>query len=840
MPPGNLAEAPGRAPHLLLAAGMAFLTVYAGSLLFPPPAAPLRPPALDASLMARLFPALPAWWIIARLACLGAGMVLIALSVCVTGDLPSAPAASRRRVAMPVQLLALLLAAAQALAAWWAADLDRHGQLAYVACLALPALVLTLGSRRSPDERPATGGRASIAATAAIICAWGVFRYLHGLHAPRSADLVDTWVAIPYLEWAARPGFNILTDGFLPGLTALHLITVGGGILGTHGLPIEVSWIQALEIGWVGLSAALIAWLARALLGSGRAAPLAAAAFLFAPAVLMMPLAPIPYCVGPLFTAIVLVPLLAVHRDRSVPALAVLGVTAGIACTEFFQVPVAVLALPLCAWTALRRPRLPPLALAIAALSFLAVVLPALGRAADLPGMIFRYAQPAWQWTMIEAAMLGQVTHLVSEITNEFFRLGRLDVPLGALLAPFAIPRTPSRLQGDALFDPLGLVLAAVAVAGCLRGLRGSNRARALILFLGVALGPALLTSTYDRTSLNRLAQLPVAMALLAATGFEILAALAYPLRRGLAAGLAVAAIAAGGTLLFEVVNLRTLPASWLDIAFEAMQRRPPPGGALILEPSIPKRSFMWLYTRQIAAHLGAAPVPVLAYEGPGSLPASAAPPGAVFWSPAHEQLSEVSAGVCRRWPAATLYTFTGAARISEVYAAAPAKAGWKPAMPEARQRAASCAEFASAREGARRRAAVQARTAIDRARELAADGRSGAAVAVLRLAARQVTTEPDLFEATARTLLSLHELSPQKAEEAMRWAQRACELTGYADPVRLRTLAAACAAAGRFEEAARMARQGRDAAAGRGQTALAADLQAQAQQYEQLGSVSQ
>ena len=60
---------------------------------------------------------------------------------------------------------------------------------------------------------------------------------------------------------------------------------------------------------------------------------------------------------------------------------------------------------------------------------------------------------------------------------------------------------------------------------------------------------------------------------------------------------------------------------------------------------------------------------------------------------------------------------------------------------------------------------------------------------------------------------------------EAVRLAERACELTGYRDPLQLGTLANAYAGAGRLNEAFDTARKGREIAVARGQNQMAESL---------------
>jgi Flp pilus assembly protein TadD len=61
---------------------------------------------------------------------------------------------------------------------------------------------------------------------------------------------------------------------------------------------------------------------------------------------------------------------------------------------------------------------------------------------------------------------------------------------------------------------------------------------------------------------------------------------------------------------------------------------------------------------------------------------------------------------------------------------------------------------------------------------------------------------------------------------EAVRLARRACELTGYKDPMPMETLAAALAEAGRFDDAIAMAENARQLALAGGQSQLAETAQ--------------
>jgi Flp pilus assembly protein TadD len=115
----------------------------------------------------------------------------------------------------------------------------------------------------------------------------------------------------------------------------------------------------------------------------------------------------------------------------------------------------------------------------------------------------------------------------------------------------------------------------------------------------------------------------------------------------------------------------------------------------------------------------------------------------------------------------------------------------------------------------------------------LAACGRTDEAVAQYREAIRLKPELPEPY----RNLAWIHAAHPdpkfRSAAEAVALAERACELTGRRDPDALDALASAYAEAGRFPEAAAVARQAADLAAATGQADLAADIQTRLRLYE-------
>ncbi|MGA1979360.1 MAG: tetratricopeptide repeat protein [Sedimentisphaerales bacterium] len=91
----------------------------------------------------------------------------------------------------------------------------------------------------------------------------------------------------------------------------------------------------------------------------------------------------------------------------------------------------------------------------------------------------------------------------------------------------------------------------------------------------------------------------------------------------------------------------------------------------------------------------------------------------------------------------------------------------------------------------------------------------------------------PDVLDALAWLLATAGDVSAQDANRAVEYAQHACELTGHREPYFLDTLAAAYAAAGRFDDAIATAEQAVNAAKTNGQEELAGEIQKRMEQYK-------
>ena len=133
--------------------------------------------------------------------------------------------------------------------------------------------------------------------------------------------------------------------------------------------------------------------------------------------------------------------------------------------------------------------------------------------------------------------------------------------------------------------------------------------------------------------------------------------------------------------------------------------------------------------------------------------------------------------------------------------------------------------------EAASRLAPEDAEAVNDLATALAAKGRVGDAVSLLAARLQRTPDVPTL----AGLLAWIHATTPdarwRDGVEAVRLAEHACALTDYGDPDLLDTLAAAYAAAGRFDDAVKVGRKAVEAASGNAEQA--ADIRARLASYE-------
>ena len=615
-----------------------------------------------------------------------------------------------------------------------------------------------------------------------IPCAW---------RSPWAANLVDA--PLDMLARTARSDYNLLTTMVRPAQSAMYLVLQGAGLFDRLGITPTMAYVEAVNLAWIFVCAAVVGWAAARTVSRSSAA-VATAALLFSPLMMMLPMFAGPIYLGPLLAGLLVVLLLAIHERRSVPALVATGAVTGLLGTFPSLVLLAYPGIALALWLAWRRPRLPLPASAIALATFLAVVLPGLRDMVKLSELVGFYHSGLGHWSTMEATFFGQLDPDLAKFQLTAGRPGPFDALAGMLLAPFATPRTGLRLWGDCLFDPLGTALAAVGIAAALRV--RSVRSWAVLGLLALSgIGGAL--SSYDRASLLRVPALPLPMALLAALGFEIVRA-ELPVRPSPAAAglLCAAAIAAGGWTLARFVNPSILPRSATGITIAALAEPGAAQRALVLLPAgwDPQSSPKFL------DGLPREPIPWIVYDEPAQLVENDGPAAELLlWSPGLEERSAVSRVVCGRWPRTALFTLRDEAGLSRAFAAEPHGASWHPSLPAAQWSVAGCGAVLETER-------TRTLAALERSRELMDQNRRRAAIAVLRDQANRSFVQVDLLNTLARMLLEEGE-----TDEAITWAERAVRLSGSCLSAPVETLAAAYAARGRAGDAAQAKREARE-----------------------------
>jgi hypothetical protein len=681
--------------HLGCAAVLA--AVYAVPLFCPPgPAMPASTPG--AGMLARLFPGVPPLWVAVRLAALALAAVLLGWA---PGAAPHEPFAERcPQDPFPTRRtprgLALGVAVLQLFVAPWAAHLGPAGQAAYLPLLFAPAALLAL-SRPGPARQHARGGWHGPLATGALIALWVAMRLATDLGTARASDAVDGWRGIFGLVRFDAHRQNLLTDLWdpdLPGLGAIPLFFMGAPVFLTGLLPFDLHTAQVFEIAWLAATAAGIGVLARTVVGP-KAAPIAVAVFLFAPYTRFVAVLPGPFLAGSLYATALALAALAAHRRRSEAGLAALGALSGMALTFPAVIPVAFFLDVVTLWTLRRHWRRIWVGGAAGLAVFLAVLVPAVPKVLAVTRM-GQHLGAHGSATLLEPALLGQAPVGTFALARTTMVPHPVEIVGAALVEAFVNPRTPIRLWGDAIFDPLGTVLLAVGLVAALRRVGGSAAARFQVLLFVVALSPAFV-SPVDRVDIVHAAALPVPVALLAALGFDVVgrkvAVASLRARSVPSATAAVVLIAAGGTLLFDVVNPRILPASAPGIMFQALGRQDT-GRVVVLDyPSDYAIDVRWLFTGILSAYGGLAPVGYLRYDG-RALPGpdlTAEGTDLLFWSPGLEADLHVREAVCHEWPGATLYEIRDEAGLGRTLAARIGDAPWMPALPAPRWQARAC-----------------------------------------------------------------------------------------------------------------------------------------------------
>ena len=672
--------------HRHVFVGMLCLLVYGVPLLYPPTSAPPGTvPGPEAWLLQRIFPSVPATWVVVRLIALATAALLLSRKAAVfDAGAPSPDATPASDRAQPVAgAVAIGIAVTQLCVSPWAGRFGPMGQFLYLSTLFFPALVLTSPARRWPAR-----WAPDAVLTASVVALWVAMRCMTDVGSARVADVGERWQGwLDILDFVAQRK-NLLTDLFDPNVPG-----VGGVLLFLHGVPWfqlkvltpTIPLTQLFQFVWLAIGAIGVAALARMGIGA-RVAPLAAAVFLFAPYTRFFAIFPGPSLAGPLYvTAVALCALVALRR-RSESALAALGAAVGIAVTLPTALPVVAFVVAAVAW-GLRDAWRDVWRGGVAGLAACATAVVPAFPAVLSSSWWGRHLPWHGSISVLDATLLGQLPLHMGQPADAMVPWRSVDHVVSALLAPFAHPRISTRLWGDTIFDPLGAALIAIGVAVCVRSLRTSVPARVLLVFFVAALSPALFVSPVDVVDIAHAVALPVPAALLAAVGFA-----AIGRASGTLGTLAVTlAVCLGGTLVFDVVNPRILGASSFGIMHGALSSKDADRAIVLAYAKDFVRPTNMLFIGPISA-FGPRPVGYFEYGG-GEFPADLTGGGKdlLFWSRGYEQDFDTKTSLCRQWPQATFYEIWDPAHVGRVYAARVSDRAWEPQAPIHRWQSAPC-----------------------------------------------------------------------------------------------------------------------------------------------------
>ncbi len=449
----------------------AALVAYVALSYAAPAPTPLWPPTYDASLLERLFPTVPSAWVLARLGAVGVALVFATIAMfCQRGGEVSTThvGSGATRAAPPWATLACVAGLVHVAAAPFATALPRAGQLAYIAWLGVPTLLLFLGRPRAPAGARTSRATGDVFAVAAVVGGWLVWRLASALHDPLVATPVDSIIPFRGAQQVLDPRFDLLGGAQLPGYTSLLSVLQGPMWLGVDAARLTPQLLQIFQIVWTGIAALLLAYVV-AVLGCPGAAPVVAAAYLFAPFTVATTLLLGPIYLGGLLPATALAAAVTAVRGRQEWAIAACAATAGAGMTHPSVAPVCLAIALGTAWS-LRGTGLRGVVAVAAVASFVAAVVPGLPSPERLQSMAADYIAQTRMWAGIEAVGFGLIPAAATEFQVEAGWRGPLDTVLGVALSPWATPRTPFRLWGDGIIEPLSAASFTLGVAAAVAG----------------------------------------------------------------------------------------------------------------------------------------------------------------------------------------------------------------------------------------------------------------------------------------------------------------------------------------------------------------------------------
>jgi len=664
----DLRERTGRSTVLAVAGLVVTLALVAVALGAPPSLEPY-PPASDASLIARVFPRLPPSIALARLALTALAVMLLSAAARPSWPdrMPGASPAARLDIGSAA---VAIVAAAAGLAAW---PVVRSASLAvqggWLVALLLPPVIIGL---RATRPVPASS-RASASAQAWLlpIVVWFLWRVAALPAALRAADASDTWLALQRVQLVAAGEAALLTDSFLPGATNAYMLLEGIPLLAMLDITPSFTTLRWAHAIWTVVAALALGDVLRRRLGVAVAAA-GVTAFLFSPFMLHTCYSTLPIFLGPLFTVVLLWLVERAALERCAWATAMIGPVAGLAATVPALVPVAGLAVATGVVAGGARRELRPAAVCLV-LGFAAALAPSVPSPDTVARMIADYTTGSAVWLALERLLMGQLSPVFIVEAWRGGTPGILDVPVGALLSPWLAARTPMRLFGSSLFDPLTAVTFGVGIVSVLRCARGRREAIWLLLLLACAVAPGLLSS-YDRPSHTRLFCAPVAISLIAAVGLSSLLSAAVGRRWRAHATVAwLVAVALLGAGLFDHFDARRLERSFLGVALAASRTIDAPA-RVVRYPD--RDASAWMHFDLIVATFGEDTTEVVDLDVAAAR--IAAEPAAVwFVSPGLEQFSSAVRALCAVRPAARVAVLHDATGFSRAFAVRHGSDGW-------------------------------------------------------------------------------------------------------------------------------------------------------------------
>lgn len=752
-------------------------SAYVGLSLVIPSAAPVVPPALDASLVERLFPGVPAIWVVGRITAIVVAIIggaLAARGQWTTGVFPPVP--SPRPLPAPAYVhVGLAWTLGLVLCSFGMRWLPRPYHLAYLAALPVPVLLLYLGQR---------GKRAAVAAIPAarrppwlmvfaVVATWLAIRLPGVEHAPAIATALDAHVPFRGLQATLLPDYPLLTGTQIPGFTALLSILQGPLLCGISAGELTPWVMQRGQIFWAVVTALGLAVVTAQSWGR-YVAPVAAAVFLFSPAVAMTTLFLGALFLGPLVAMSLTWLWLRLQRQGEMWAVAAFGSVAGACLTHPSLAPIGLTSLGFLLGRAWLQPQRRSIEIRFGLLCFLAVALPGLPGPSAVQVLVTSSSHSAQMWAGIDAVALGQVPQLLMDSLGRAGRPERFDVALGMVLSPWLTPRTMIRFWGDSWFEPVGAALCALGIGACLGNVHRSGAARALLTFFVLTLVPGLVSS-YDRPSLTRALALPCTIALLASVGAAWgMMGMRPRMQKWLAGSLAALAWL-GGFYLFDVVRPRILGASPLALAIEATDAESTCRAAIFL--TLPEDPFS---EKTFAENVPRCRLRTVEIQ---RLEAHLAPPhrqSRVYFSPGFEDHDAVAARICRLRPQARIFAIRDAAGLGSTFVAALSADDWVPPLDASRWRRFACGDTLPTEKSTTEAALRDLRARIE-------PDQVGARIEALRATAAPTFVQHDLYLELSQFLMQRAQ-HPADGREAVYWTARAAAVYRGSDTRYVRT----------------------------------------------------